>query len=234
MDLSENLQLELKNIGSKIQLAQVANPEYATLRSNGRNFNVKYNYDNTYLIRLCEENLLYKYNFCHGKIVINNLLDVAQIASKWIDESIQIILLKGKYKNLLLFEALPSHDNPTIENYWIKIQNRLFAWAFNNSKDKFYFELIKNAKKHFAFTNYFPFTSHDSLRFSLDEKITHTWTLDHVIDVYETQDGYKYGVTLSFENGEKRLFEDVNAALDFYAEILKTNPPINWKKKNKQ
>lgn len=91
-------------------------------------------------------------------------------------------------------------------------------WKYAEWKER-YFELLNEAKRHKAFANYFPFTSHYRLRFSVDKDIKETWTLDYIIPTIcsnEIPDTLgKFYVSYNEKPVGGRFFETAKEALDF-------------------
>ena len=99
-------------------------------------------------------------------------------------------------------------------------------------KDR-YVELLEEAKKYKAFRNYFPFTSHYWLRFSIDNQMKETWTLNTYIIPTMYSDEIpatvgKFYVSYNDKPMGAQFFETAKEALDFYAQKLKETKAIRW------
>lgn len=155
----------------------------------------------------------------------------------WVDKQKTITEIKKVFDELEPFKDFDfrnAHDD--IENAWRKVKNMFFNdtefWKFSEWKNR-YIELLDEAKKYQAFQNYFPFTSHYWLRFSVDKQIKETWTLDTYIiptadsDEIPTTAGKLY-VSYNDKPMGGEFFETAKEALDFYAQKLKETKPIRW------
>jgi len=105
-------------------------------------------------------------------------------------------------------------------------------WEYTEWQER-YFELLNEAKRHRAFENYFPFTSHYWLRFSIDKDIKETWLLDTYIvpTMYSNETPNTLGKFYVSYNDKPlggQFFETAKEGLDFYAEKLKEAKPIKW------
>jgi hypothetical protein len=147
--------------------------------------------------------------------------------------SFETVKIKLKDLGALEYSALKA---------WLEKRNKIIVknmffndaefWKFSEWKNR-YVELLSEAKKHKAFQNYFPFTSHYWLRFSIDKQMKETWTLDTYIiptmysDEIPTTLG-KFYVSYNDKPMGGQFFDTVKEALDFYAEKLEETKPIRW------
>lgn len=177
------------------------------------------------------------YENCFARRLFYDIAGMATVIDLWVDKQKTITEIKEHFKELELFEDFEckNADND-IEKAWRKIKNMFFNdtqfWDFSEWKNR-YVELLVEAKKHQAFQQYFPFTSHYWLRFSIDKQMNETWTLNTYIipamysEEIPTTVG-KFYVSYNDKPMGGKYFETVKEALDFYAQKLREIKPIRW------
>jgi hypothetical protein len=177
------------------------------------------------------------YENCFARGLFNDIERVATVIDLWVDKQKSITEIKEQFDELELFEDFPfKNANDEIDKAWRKVKNRFFNdtefWKFSEWKDR-YVELLGEAKKYKAFQNYYPFTSHYWLRFSIDKQMKETWTLDtYIIPTMYSEEipptVGKFYVSYNDKPMGGQFFETAKEALDFYAQKLKETKPIRW------
>jgi len=239
MHISQQLQIELREINSSIELAKTIDNElpsryafYKPLKQ--RNFRVEFGETNNRLSivlfdRTHERN--YEYGYLRGQF--DSIKDLAQLIKSWVEDEEHTEKVAIEIGNLELFQNDEiKNPNYKIEERWIHIKNRIFNntkfWE-NPSYETRYYRIILAAKQKSEWHGYYPFTSHDWLRFSLNENLTETWELGlHIIPTWKTDVGNYY---VGIPDNQGHTFECLDEAIAFYDEKLKELAPINWKKK---
>jgi len=242
VQLSNDLQLQLDNLNSKVQLATIIDgtfpTEYAFIGGDGRQFRTEFASNRTeFSVVLFERTPNLNYENCFARAVIRDLNKLARLIDLWVDKHTDIEKLSCEFSELELFKPFSFiHDNPAIEAAWIKVKNMKFNtpvfWKDTDWNDR-YEIMLEAAKRHKGFATYFPFTSHYWLRFSIDKDIKETWTLDtymiptmYSIEVPKTLG--KFYVSFNDKPIGGQFFATVKDGLDFYAEKLIETKPIKW------
>jgi hypothetical protein len=238
MHLSKELQKQLDKINSTVRLSTTIDGilpnKYAFLRSdNGRNFRINFaNSENEFSTIFYERTNQLKYENCFGRAIFDDLAKLASAIDLWIDKNLSIDFLKEQFPEIETFEPFDfRHDNSDIEAAWIKVQNMFFNdeffWKDKEWRHR-YHQMLLEAKKKKDFHNYFPFTSHYWLRFSIDKDITETWPLGlHIMPTIDTSKG-QYYVGVSDENKDGYFFDNIADALNFYSKKLNETKPTKW------
>lgn len=237
MHLSKELQNRLDSISSKVMLAKTIDgtfpADYSFMSGNGRQFRTEFGSSLTdFSIVLFERSTNLNYENCYARAVFKDLDKLARLIDLWVDKQVSVDKLAKEFSELELFRPFsPRHDNPDIEASWTKVKNMKFNettfWKKTEWNERYEIMLLK-AKEHKGFQNYFPFTSHYNLRFSVNKEITITWTLPlSIIPCVDTSKGL-YEVSLS--DSDTKYFKDINVALDFFADTLKQIAPTDWRK----
>lgn len=177
------------------------------------------------------------YENCLARAVFKDINKFARLIDLWVDKHTEIEKLSSEFSELELFKPFSfRHINPDIEAAWIKVKNmkfnNLLFWEDTDWNDR-YEIMLDEAKRHKDFENYFPFTSHYWLRFSIDKEIKETWTLDTYIiptmysdEVPDTLG--KFYVSFNDQPMGGQFFGTAKEGLDFYAKKLNETKPIKW------
>ena len=232
----------MDNLNSPVQLAPTIDgilpDRYSFYNKPGKSFRIEFGATEAiFSIVLYERTDKQNYENCFARGLFTNLDRLATVIDLWVDKLRDIAVIKKQFTELELYPDFPFRSiNSDIDNAWTKVKNMFFNdndfWKFSEW-GKRYFELLVEAKKHNAFANYFPFTSHYWLRFSIDKGIKETWTLDTYIiptmysDEIPTTLG-KFYVSYNDKPMGGQFFETAKEGLDFYAEKLKEVKPIKW------
>ncbi|MEM9545179.1 MAG: hypothetical protein AAGA77_04360 [Bacteroidota bacterium] len=239
MYLTNELQKHLRSIGSTIHLYNSfespgpANYVYYT-PTGDRNFRVDFGrttmeYSVVLFIRTKEQN----YEMCYFRGLFNSLDQLARVLKAWIDEKQNVDVIATQYNELepFLFDEFV-HPNPAIEERWCYVKNRIFNdlkfWQ-NQNFEMLYFKMLEHAKRNKEWSHYYPFTSHDWFRFSLNEELSVTWVLALVLIPTRTTEKGNYFVGVPEEEcKEGYFFDDVEEAIKFYGRKLKEYKPIAY------
>jgi hypothetical protein len=242
MHLSNELQRRLNKLTSNVKLASTINgtfpDKYSFYNKSGRSFRTEFaSNDNNFSIVLYERTDQHNYEICFARGLFADLDRLAAVIDLWVDKQGDISELKSKFDELDLYSDFdiknPNHD---INKAWTKVRNMFFNdtefWKQAEWKKR-YVEMLNEAKRHAAFENYFPFTSHYWLRFSIDEDIKETWNLDTYIIPTMYSDEIpgtlgKFYVSFNEKPMGGQFFETATEALDFYADKLKGTKPTKW------
>jgi hypothetical protein len=240
--LSKELQKQLNQLNSLVQLATTIDgalpDKYSFYNNPGRSFRTEFaSTNNEFSIVLFEKTPQLNYENCFARGLFYDITRIAAVINLWVDKQKSITEIKEQFYELELFEDFEfKNANEDIEKAWRKVKNMFFNdtefWKFSEWKDR-YVELLGEAKKHKAFQNYFPFTSHYWLRFSIDKQMKETWTLDTYIipTMYSEEIPTTFGrFYVSYNDNPMggQFFDTVKEALDFYAQKLKETKPIRW------
>jgi len=211
---------------------------YAFHNNPGRSFRIEFgSTDNDLSIVLFERTDKQNYEECLARGLFTNIDRLVNVIDLWVDKQKDIFEIKKRFEELELYKDFEfRNSNNDIDKAWTKVKNMFFNdtgfWKFSDWNER-YLEMLIEAKKHKSFINYFPFTSHYCLRFSLDKSIKETWALDTYIvptmyseEVLETSG--RFYVSYNNKPMGGQFFETVKEALDFYAERLKQTKPIRW------
>jgi hypothetical protein len=240
--LSNEIQKRLNSLNSSIQLASCVDgtfpDQYSFYGKPGRSFRIDLGATETsFFLVLFERTKKQKYENCFARGLFTNLDSVATVLDLWVDKQHDIATIKKAFSELELYTDFDFRNaNPEIDRAWTKVKNMFFNdtqfWKFPEWKERYY-ELLNEAKRHPAFANYYPFTSHYWLRFSIDKGLKETWPLytniiptmysDKIPDTVG-----KFYVSYNNEPMGGQFFETAKEALDFYAEKLKETKPIKW------
>jgi hypothetical protein len=229
-------------LNSSVKLASTIDgtlpDKYSFYNNPGRSFRIEFaSTDNDFSIVLYERTDKQNYEECFARGLFTDLERIATVIDIWVDKQKGISEIKSQFEELELYSDFEIKNlNPDIDKAWTKVKNMLF----NNTEfwkqaewEKRYFEMLNEAKRHPAFQNYFPFTSHYWLRFSIDKDIKETWTLDTYIIPTMYSDEVpntlgKFYVSFNDKPMSGQFFETVKEALDFYADKLNETKPIKW------
>jgi hypothetical protein len=246
MHLSNEIQKRLDELKSNVKLASTIDgifPDtYSFYNKLGRSFRIEFaSTDKKFSIVLYEREDKQNYENCFARGLFTDLGRLATVIDLWVDKKEYISEIKSQYDELELYSDFePKNLNPDIDKAWTKVKNMFF----NDTKfwkqrewNKRYLEMLTEAKRHKAFANYFPFTSHLSLRFSIDKYTKETWTLDTYIIPTTYSDKIpntlgKFYVSYNEKPMGGQFFETAKEGLDFYAGKLKEKKPIQWTKTN--
>ena len=244
MHLSNEIQRQLDKLKSNVKLASTIDgtfpDKYSFSNKTGRSFRTEFaSTDKNFSIVLFERTDKQNYEDCFARGLFNDLDRLAAVIDLWVDKQNSISEIKSKFDELEHYSDFEfNNPNPNIDKAWTKVKNMFF----NNTKfwketewNKRYLEMLNEAKRHKAFENYFPFTSHYWLRFSIDKEIKETWPLDtyiiptmYSVEVPNTLGKFYVSYNDKLMGGQ--FFETAKEALDFYAEKLKEKKPIQWDK----
>ncbi len=239
MHLSNELQKKLKTINSSIELAKTIEEElpfsYAFFHPTGeRNFRVSFGKNkNQFSILLFDRTEKRNHEICYLRGIFNSMDDLAKVIKNWIEDEEEIDELANSFSNLerYKFDEI-KNINDEIEVRWKYVRNSIFNnsefWKNRNWEER-YFEMIDKAKRKEEWKDYYPFTSHDMLRFSLDNEIKYTWVLSlNIIPSRDiTKGNYKVSVPKE-ETNEEYYFDKLEDAIEFYDMRLKENQPVRW------
>lgn len=242
MHLSNEIQNRLDKLKSNVKLASTIDgtfpDKYAFYNQIGRSFRIKFaSKDEEYSVILYERTDKQNYENCFARGLFTNLDKLTTVIDLWVDKLKEISEIKSQFDELELYSDFEiKNPNQDIDKAWTKVKNMLFNdtefWNQCEWKER-YLEMLNEAKRHIAFENYFPFTSHYWLRFSIDKDIKETWTLDTYIIPTMYSDEIpkslgKFYVSYNDKPMGGQFFETVKEALDFYADKLKKKKPIKW------
>lgn len=242
MHLSNELQKQLDKLNSNIKLASTIDgtfpDKYSFYNKSERGFRVEFaSSDQIFSILLYTRTDKQNYENCFARGLFNDLDRLATVIDLWVGKQERISGIKSEFDELELYSDFETkNSNYDIDKAWTKVKNMFFNntefWKQTEWNER-YLEMLNEAKRHKAFENYFPFTSHYSLRFSVDKDIKQTWILDSYIiptmysdEVPETLG--KFYVSFNDKPMGGQFFETAKEALDFYAEKLKDAKPIKW------
>lgn len=242
MHLSKEIQKRLDSLNSSVQLASTIDgilpDRYSFYNKPGKSFRTEFGATETiFSIVLYERTDNQNYENCFARGLFTNLDRLATVIDLWVDKLSDIAVIKKEFDELELYSDFEFRNpNSDIDNAWTKVKNMFFNdtefWKYTEWKER-YLELLNEAKKHKAFANYFPFTSHYWLRFSIDKDIKETWVLDTYIVPTMYSDEIpntlgKFYVSYNDKPMGGQFFETAKEGLDFYAEKLKEVKPIKW------
>jgi hypothetical protein len=235
--LSQEIQNRLDILNSNVKLASTIDgtfPEtYSFLQKGERQFRIEFaSTDKEFSIVLFERTDNLNYENCFARGIFNNLERLASLIDLWVDKQKDILEIKDSFEELELFTDFEiKNSNIEIDRAWTKVKNMFFNtnqfWTDIEWSER-YLNMLFEAKKHKSFENYFPFTSHYWLRFSLDKKLTETWILSlYIIATFDRKEK-DYYVSFSEKSMSGEFFDTLEEALDFYAEKLLHIKPIKW------
>jgi len=240
--LSKEIQKRLESLNYSIQLASTIDgtlpDRYSFYDKPGKSFRTEFGATETsFSIVLFERTGKHNYENCFARGLFTNLDRIATVIDLWIDKLSDIDAIKKEFSELELYTDFEFRNpNNDIDSAWTKVKNMFFNdtefWKYPEWKER-YFELLNEAKRHTAFANYYPFTSHYWLRFSVDKDIKETWVLNTYIvpTIYsdEIPDTLgKFYVSYNDKPIGGQFFETAKEGLDFYAAKLKEAKPIKW------
>ena len=232
----------MDSLNSSVQLASTIDgilpDRYSFYNKPGKSFRTEFGATETiFSIVLYERTDKQNYENCFARGLFTNLDRLTTVIDLWLDKLIDTAVIKKEFNELELYSDFQFKSiNSDIDNAWTKVKNMFFNdaefWKFSEWKER-YFELLDEAKKHNAFANYYPFTSHYWLRFSVDKGIKETWTLDTYIvpTMYSNEIPTtlgKFYVSYNDKPMGGQFFDTAKEGLDFYAEKLKEVKPIKW------
>lgn len=232
----------MDGLNSYVQLASTIDgifpDRYSFYNKPGKSFRTEFGAaENSFSIVLYERTDKQNYENCFARGLFTNLDRLATVIDLWVGKLSDISVIKKEFDELELYSDFEFRSsNKDIDSAWTKVKNMFFNdtqfWKYTEWKER-YSELLNEAKKHTAFANYFPFTSHYWLRFSVDKDIKETWTLDTYIvptmysnEIPDTLG--KFYVSYNDKPMGGQFFETAKEGLDFYAEKLKEVKPIKW------
>ena len=243
MHLSKTLQKQLKKIGSSIELAKTFDN---TLPSNyvfyepnkARDFRVGLRRAHRqFTVVLLEKTGVRDFVICYFRGIFTSMNELAKAIKHWVEDEYDIDKIATRFPNLekYIFDEF-ENPNPIIEARWKYVRNRFFEqykfWEGGDREIR-YFKMVDHAKRRDEWKNYYPFTSHYSLRFSLTDEISHTWVLSlNIVPTWcKTNGNYRVAVPQKENKAEEDFFyfEKLEEALDFYSVKLKEHQPIKWR-----
>lgn len=242
MHLSKEIQGRLDKLNSGLQLSSTIDgtfpDKYAFFGKEGRSFRIEFAAtDRLFSVVLFERTDQLNYENCFARGLFDNLDRLTQIIKLWTADKEDVEAIKSKFNELELYKDFDfKNSNGDIEKAWTKVKNMFFNdtefWKDTDWRNR-YLELLTAAKTHNFLQNFFPFTSHYWLRFSIDKDIKETWTLDLYIipTVYSKEikeDSGKFYVSYNEKPMGGQFFDNVKGALDFYVEKLREKDPIKW------
>lgn len=240
--LSNEIQERLDKLKSNVKLASTNDGtfagKYSFYNKSGRSFRTEFaKTDKDFSIVLYERTDKQNYEDCFARGLFTDLERLTTVIDLWVDKQKDILEIKSEFAELELYSDFEvKNPNQDIDKAWTKVKNMFFNdtgfWKQAEWRKR-YFEMLNEAKRHPAFQNYFPFTSHYWLRFSIDKYIKETWTLDTYIipTMYSDEVPNTLGkFYVSFNDKPKggQFFETVKEGLDFYADKLNETKPIKW------
>ena len=243
MHLSNELEKQLDRLNSNVKLASTIDgkfpDKYAFYNKTGRSFRTEFASTNTqFSIILFEITDTQNYEKCFARGLFCDISRLASIIDLWVDKQKEIRKIKESFNELELYQEYEVRNpNDEIDSAWTKVRNMFFNdmtfWKDADWNNR-YLQMLNEAKKHKAFKNLFPFTSHYMLRFSLDKDLKETWVLGfHIIPTIYSEAVPKTSgkFYVSFNNNKPmvgQFFETAKEALDFYAVKLDEVKPVRW------
>ena len=240
MNLSKEIQNRLNKLHSSITLASTIDgtlpDKYSFCHGPGRIFSAEYAMtDEEFSIVLYERTDKQNYGKCFARGLFNNIDRLTSVIALWVGTPNDISKIKSQFDELELFVDFEfSNPNDDINRAWTKVKNMKFNtpifWKDPEWEER-YNEMLIEAKQHPLFKNYFPFTSHYMLRFSVDSELRETWPLGfHIVPA--SHDSLKTPISLdryyvSFLTGSQ-FFKTAREALDFYGKKLQESRPVKW------
>ena len=238
-NLTINLQKTLDAIDSSVKLAETIDGtkpnDYAFFHpEKDRDFSVKISTSGKkHILSLSEHqrDLELSFQFYHFKGTIDSIERTAQLIKDWVDLEEGIDKISLNYPEIGRFEVYTrQHPNTKIEKYWLKVKNKIFRDYSEENEDykERYYQMLDMAKMRQEWQNYYPFTSLNWLRFSLNEELTHTWELNlHMGATWTTEKGLYY-VTIPKEENRENIFyfQNPEDTIEFYSQKLKEYNPI--------
>lgn len=242
MHLSNEIQGSLNKLNSNVKLASAIDgtfpDKYSFCNNSGRRFRTEFALtDKDFSIVLYERTHKLNYENCFARGLFTDLDRLSSVIDLWVDKQKDISDIKSRFDELELYVEFEYRNlNQDIDKAWTKVKNMFFNDTLFWKQIEWncrYTELLNEAKRHKAFENYYPFTSHYYLRFSIDEAINETWPLDIYIipTVYSDEIPNtlgKYYVSYNEKPLGGQFFETAKDGLDFYADRLKEIKPIEW------
>lgn len=176
------------------------------------------------------------YENCFARGLFTDLDRLATVIHLWVGEQNDISDISSKFDELEMYSDFDTKNpNPEIDKAWTKVANMFFNdtefWKQTEWKER-YVQMLNEAKRHKAFEDYFPFTSHFWLMFSLDQDKLAPWTLStYMISTTYSNEvpktSGKFYVSFNDKPMRGQFFETALEALDFYAEKIKEANPTN-------
>ncbi|MBS1507048.1 MAG: hypothetical protein JSS79_10420 [Bacteroidetes bacterium] len=242
MHLSKEIQGRLNKLNSGLTLSTTidgTSPDtYSFYKNLGRSFRTEFaGSDKQFSIVLFERDNKQKHENCFARGLFSDLDRLTGTIKRWVVDQDNINEVKSDYEELELYSDFDfKNENLEIEKAWDKVKNMFFNntefWKQPEWNNR-YLEMLTAAKNHQAFQNYFPFTSHYWLRFSIDKDIQETWTLDtYIIPTMYSKEIPKSSGKFYVSYNDKPLggqfFNHIKDALDFYADKLREKEPTKW------
>jgi hypothetical protein len=240
--LSKEIQRRLDELKSNVKLAPTIDgtfpDKYSFYFKTGRSFRTEFaSTNNDFSIVLYERTDQQNYENCFARGLFTNLERLANVIYLWVDKQKGISDIKCNFDELELYSDFEiTNPNQDIDKAWTKVKNIFFNdtefWKQTEWNER-YLQMLNEAKRHNAFENYFPFTSHYWLRFSIDKELKETWPLGiHIIPTVFSEEVPeslgKFYVSYNDKPMGGKFFETVKEGLDFYADKLKEVKPIKW------
>lgn len=242
MHLSNEIQKRLDILKSNVKLASTVDgtfpDQYSFYDKPGKSFRTEFGLThNEFSIVLYERTSTQIYQNCFARGLFNDLDRLASVIDLWVDKQKDISIIKSEFDELELYADFDhKNPNPDIDKAWTKVKNMFFndtAYWKAVEWNQRYLALLQEANRHKSLEDYFPFTSHDWLRFSIDKDMKEVWTLETYITPVMYSDEVpktvgKFYVSYNDTPMGGQFFETVKEALDFYAEKLKATKPVKW------
>lgn len=214
--------------------------KYSFYKNSGRSFRTEFgSTKKEFSIVLYERTDKQNYENCFARGIFTDLDRLVVVIDLWVDKQKDTLEFKSKFDELELYSDFEiKNPNQDIDRAWTKVKNMFFNdtefWKQTEWKER-YLEMLNEAKRHKSFENYFPFTSHYWLRFSVDKDLKETWTLNtYIIPTMYSEEVPKtlgkFYVSFNDKPMGGQFFETVKEGLDFYADKLKEKKPIQWDK----
>lgn len=240
MHLSIALQNRLDLLKSNVKLASTIDgtfpSQYVFYNKPGKSFRTEFGATHNDLsIVLYERTSTQNYEYCFARGMFTDLDRLATVIDLWVDKLQDIAVIKSEFDELELYADFEhSNPNPDIDRAWTKVKNMFFNdTAFWKQPDwnQRYLALLLEAKTHKSLENYFPFTSHYWLKFSIDKDMKKAWPLNLFIIPTMYSDEVpaslgKFYVSYNETPTGGQFFETAKEAVDCYAEKLKGIKPI--------
>ncbi len=234
MHLSKELQRRLDKLNSNVNLATTIDgtlpDKHAFYNKPGRSFRAAFASSiNDYSIVLYERTDNQNYEHCFARALFTDLDRLATVIDLWVEKQESILEIKHKFNELELYDDFDiKNPNKDINAAWTKVKNMFFNdtefWKQPEWNER-YLEMLNEAIQHQSFENYFPFTSHYNLRFSIDKDINETWDLNtFIIPIInynkDSNTPGKFYVSYNDQPMGGAYFETAKEGLDFYASKL--------------
>lgn len=242
MHLSDEIQKRLEKLKSAVKLATTIAgtfpDKYAFYKETGRSFRVEFAAtDNDFSMVLFERTEKLNYENCFARGLFTDLDRVTSVIDLWVDKQENIAKIKGQFDELELYSDFEvKNPDPDIDKAWTKVKNMFFNDTFfwkDPEWNNRYLEMLDVAKRNKFLESYFPFTSHDYLRFRIDTDPKETSTIIPYIipTMYSNEIPKSLGKFYVSYNDKPmggEFFETAREAVDFFADKLKDKKPYRW------